>query len=131
MSNEDKAFLDDLKLEILGGEQRVKFSLYSISQIKRLTGVSLMKPGEIDFGNPELLVGLVWGAIIEEQPKFDGVILGATPEKKIQEILRQIGRELVGEKIHRAAEVMGEALARCFVMPSKEGSETSEGELKN
>jgi hypothetical protein len=121
MSNEDKAFLDDLTINILGGEQKVKLSMYSIWQAKKLTGKSLMRRMDIDLSDPELMIPFIWAMIIEEQPKFDGTILGAgAPDKKVQEILRTIARELnTGEKIQGAAKVFYEALDRCFALPEQ------------
>jgi hypothetical protein len=130
MSNEDKAFLDDLKINILGSEQKVKLSMYSICQAKRLTGKSLMRRMEIDLTDPELMISFIWAMIIEEQPKFDGVISSdGKPEKKIQEILQAIAKELnTGEKIKAAAKVFYAALDRCFAVAGEASEESGSEE---
>lgn len=127
----DEQAIPEVPFSLLGQDLKLVFSMYSMSQIKRLTGTNLLKASTMDLTDPEILVALVWGAMIEKQKKFDGNVHNGVPSTKVGEILENIGRELKGDKIKEAIEAVNLALQNCFGKSEPgEGVSEADGEEK-
>ena len=115
--SENKA-LPKIKMDILGGEYLLRYSMHSVAQIKKLTGVNLLDQ-KVTLNDPELIIALLWGALITDQKQFDGYFTNGVPDDRVKEVIAMIGRELDGEKLQAAAVKIGIAFQNCFMRGSE------------
>jgi hypothetical protein len=80
MQNVEKA-ASSIYLELGGVQRRFEFTMWSIAQMKRLSGKNALR-GELDVQDPDDLAVLVWAGLIPSDPSLDGqVIPSAEPGK--------------------------------------------------
>lgn len=88
----------ELYLEIGGVKRRLRLTLHSLAQLKKLTGKSFLK-GELDSRDPGDLVALMWATMIADSKEFDGGFPNGQADEKIQAALALIGGETGFEKL--------------------------------
>lgn len=113
MTNEAKAQGNGVKVDILGGEYVLRYSMYSLSQYKKLTGRNLMSEG-IDNTDAEILTAVVWAGLVDRQDSFDDYFQPGQPTEKIIKWIKKIGMELHGEKLNEVFSVVEKALIEAF-----------------
>lgn len=113
MTNESKAQSNGSLVDILGGEYRLRYSMYSLSQYKKLTGRNLMSEG-IDNTDAEVLTAVVWAGLVDKQEEFDDYFNAGEPTDKIKRWIKKIGMELHGEKLNEVFSSVEKALLEAF-----------------
>lgn len=125
--NDEQAKPRRFYIDLLGDPKlEIKFNMYALLQFKRLTGKNPMRQG-FDINDPEDLIAITWAGIVHN-PKFDGFFVNKYPDKKIQEVTMQIGKELRGEKLEEVGKEVSAAIRSAF--PQKEESEEEGAEEK-
>ena len=94
----------------LGGEKRkIVFSMHSLKQTEKLLGKNLLNQ-EIDTGEIDELVALLWAALLTENPELDGTIdQEGKPDDKVQAGLEAVAKWFTMDKIADVADKIRQA----------------------
>lgn len=109
-------------LEFDGSYRKIVYSLYSITQLKRLTGKNPFK-GELDLADPEMVVYMIWAGLLHSMPELDGDVIDGKPDQKIRDAFKRIGSWLTLDKISEVSAVIGKGLAQSGGQVKKEAGE--------
>lgn len=72
MQNLEKA-VSSIHIDLGGVQRRFEFTMWSIAQMKRLSGKNALR-GELDVQDPDDLAVLVWAGLISSDPSLDGEV---------------------------------------------------------
>ncbi|NIM21855.1 MAG: hypothetical protein GTN64_05470 [Candidatus Latescibacteria bacterium] len=127
MANEARAN-PAVMLNILGTDHTLKYSMHSVSQLKKLCGVNLIGADSVDLTDPDIIIGLVWAGLIASHKQYRGKFVNGEPDETIQRIIEAIGFEMTGSKVQECASAVREALLNSFgdsVQEAQPGPEAS------
>lgn len=103
-------------IELGGLQRRFEFSMWSMAQMKRLTGKNALR-GELDPQDPEELAVLVWAGLVSSDPSLDGQIVPSTepgkpgtPDDNVLSAVHQVQKWMRFDKISE----IGAAVRQAF-----------------